>query len=213
MNAKLWGPIKESHPSREWSNTIGYKMGSSSTTRVYTTTKVSRWRASSMDVKIWHGCQHGNTFLLGEFYGGQVSWTTSNPRTIKLAFGELQLEAFFFLVFLFLHLVQYTIPTVASNSVVLGWNPWPTGALLHKSPASKPALCLLHKLEKKPRSICGATCCVMEPQHKTYDSKVGHEWFFLWDIPGFHCHTKGVAKQHMSSSESIIMALPHCPLT
>jgi hypothetical protein len=34
-------------------------------------------------------------FLLGEFSGGQVSWTTSNPRTRNLTSGELQLEAIF----------------------------------------------------------------------------------------------------------------------
>ena len=72
-------------------------------------------------------------FLLGEFYGGQVSWTTSNPRTLKAGlritptWGNFSFPCFSTL---------YTIPTFASDYVVLGWNSWPTGALLHKSRAS-----------------------------------------------------------------------------
>ena len=36
-------------------------------------------------------------FLLGEFSGGQVSWTTSNPWTSNLTYGELQVEGIYLL--------------------------------------------------------------------------------------------------------------------
>jgi len=42
-------------------------------------------------MKKWHVWQHGNTFLLGDFSEGQVSWATSNPWRRNLA-KELQLE-------------------------------------------------------------------------------------------------------------------------
>ena len=32
-------------------------------------------------MKKWYKCQHGNTFCQGIFFGGQVSWATSNPQT------------------------------------------------------------------------------------------------------------------------------------
>jgi len=56
-------------------------------------------------------------FLLGEFSGGQVSWATSNPRTRNLTFGELQLEVYFFQNDFS---ILSTLPTIASNNLVLG---------------------------------------------------------------------------------------------
>ena len=68
----------------------------------------------------WHDCQHGNIFLLGEFSRDQVSWTTSNPWTRNLASGKT--------------LTWDNLPhSSATPNLVLGWNPWPTSALLHCS--------------------------------------------------------------------------------
>ena len=67
---------------------IGYEMGSSPVV-VYTTPKTSlvedfkhEWK-NDMVV-----CQHGNFFLLEEFYGGQVYWATSNLERINLTSKE-----------------------------------------------------------------------------------------------------------------------------
>ena len=50
-----------------------------------------------MDEKRMTGLANISTFFAmgGEFCGGQVSWATSNPQTINLTSGELQLEASF----------------------------------------------------------------------------------------------------------------------
>ena len=81
---------KEVHQStilEEWSNMIGYEMGSSPA-RVYNTTKTSPMK------KFKHGCQHDNALCEGNCCGGQVSWSTSNTWTRNLDIEELQLDAF-----------------------------------------------------------------------------------------------------------------------
>jgi hypothetical protein len=46
-------------------------------------------------MKKLYDCQHGNTFCLGRFSGGQVLGQPQNPCTRNLASKELRLEAFF----------------------------------------------------------------------------------------------------------------------
>ena len=53
-------------------------------------------------VKKCHGCQTWQYVLLGEFFGGQVPWATSNPLIKNLTSWGLQLPGFSVIVF---HLV------------------------------------------------------------------------------------------------------------
>ena len=77
----------------EWSNMIGYKMGSS-LAMVYTTSKTSPVENFKLDEKMtW--LLTWQYFLLEEVSRGQVSWATSNSLTRNLASGELQLEVIF----------------------------------------------------------------------------------------------------------------------
>ena len=57
-------------------------------------------------------------FFLGEFSGGQVSWATSNPHTRNSAPENSNLRHFLNDFYSILS----TIPTVASNNLVLGLN-------------------------------------------------------------------------------------------
>ena len=65
-------------------------------------------------------------FLLGESCEGQVSWATSNPRTRNLTSGELRFEAFKIYIncYYYCFPILSTIPTVASNNLVLDWTLW-----------------------------------------------------------------------------------------
>ena len=69
-------------------------------------------------------CWH---LVLGQFYGGQVSRATLNlgqetwPLENSVSRG------------IYIYSILSTIPTVASNNLVLGWNCWLTSALLHHS--------------------------------------------------------------------------------
>ena len=85
------GEVHRSWILREFWNMIGRERHS----RPVLTTlrpRVFWWRTLYMDGEKWHGCQRGDTFLTGEFSGGQVSWATWKPRTSNLASEDLQLE-------------------------------------------------------------------------------------------------------------------------
>jgi hypothetical protein len=74
----------------EWSSMIDHEM-EFSLARVYTKAM------TSLLENLKHERKHDMVTLLfarGKFFGGQVSWATSNPRTRNLASGELQLEVF-----------------------------------------------------------------------------------------------------------------------
>ena len=96
--------------------------------KVYTTTK------TLMVENFKHGCQHNNIFfatmgaLQRSSFGGnlkpsdkkldlQKTWNSRHSKKIKNYC---------------LSILSVT-PTVASNNLVLGWNSWPTGILLHCS--------------------------------------------------------------------------------
>ena len=72
---------------------IGYKMGSSPA-GVYTIAKASLMKTPSMDEK-YDMVVNMATLFVGVLSGGQVSWTTLNPRTRNLTSRESQLEIFF----------------------------------------------------------------------------------------------------------------------
>jgi hypothetical protein len=59
-------------------------------------------------------------FLLEELCEGQVSWATSKPWTRNLTSGELQFEAFKKYNIYYYFSILSTIPTIASNKLVLG---------------------------------------------------------------------------------------------
>ena len=88
---------------REWSNTIGYEMGSTPV-RFYTTVKtyhVEPFKHTLTNDKV---VDMATLFLFREFSGGRISWATSklNPLTRNLASNELKLETIlnFFLIVL-----------------------------------------------------------------------------------------------------------------
>ena len=105
------------HTSRilgEWSNPIGYKMGSS-LARIYTTTKTSSVDNFKHRCKNYMVANMETLFTRGVLWI-QVSRAISNPRTRNLASGELQPVAFFWIFFTILSATL----TIASNNLVLG---------------------------------------------------------------------------------------------
>ena len=64
-----------------------------------------------------------------------VLWRSSfsgnlKPRTRNVASRELRFKGH---IYIYIYSILSTIPTVASNNLVLGWNCWLTSALLHHS--------------------------------------------------------------------------------
>ena len=91
--------------------------------------RLLRWKTFKQGVKKTTWPPTWQHFHYSEVSRGQVevSWATSSPRTRNPTSKHLHLKACsdcFSIV--------STKPTSASNNLVLDWNPWPTGALLHR---------------------------------------------------------------------------------
>ena len=74
-------------------------------------------------------------------------------------------------------LILFVIPTVASNNLVLGWNSWPTGALLHHRSLNRPWV-LTKSLPMRDEGQKAEYECWYVP--KLMGSGVAYKWGAWW---------------------------------
>jgi hypothetical protein len=108
------------------------------------------WRTSSMGEN-WHKCHYDNILLLGDGVKGRSMEVMFHvqPQSIGQETWppENSNARLFFL--LFFHLVIHTNPYLKLH-LVLGWNSWPTGALLH---------CSLNRNQERLSDLWKSTIC------------------------------------------------------